>query len=242
MQHDIQEQKTTQTKKPRHNTHCTAHTAHSNTAKRQTEWQVASPLCTAPLFTAQHTTAPNNMSQNSTAPCKQHSGRTAPYKTKLQDATRRSTESRAGAYPTVAQTKAKQQAKYKPYSTAQRKTTIKGAAQHTAAHNITAQHSTAHYKSNTTTTRCNTPNQHTVPKATTHQPTTPQDGTAQAVSPCAARVPLLTAPRQCGSALQAFHCPLSGGSKAVHCRSSTAHSPRAGRLSIAGVALPTAPR
>ena len=34
-----------------------------------------------------------------------------------------------------------------------------------------------------------------------------------------------TAPRQWGSALHEFHCPLPPGSEAVYCRRSTAHCP-----------------
>ena len=56
-----------------------------------------------------------------------------------------------------------------------------------------------------------------------------------------AGVPLPTAPRRCGSALQALHRPLPPGSLAVRCRSSTAHRPRAVRQCIAGVPLPAAP-
>ena len=67
-----------------------------------------------------------------------------------------------------------------------------------------------------------------------------------------------TAPRQWGSALQEFHCPLPPGSEVVHCRSCTAHCPKgseavhcrsctaycpqAVRECIAEIALPTAPR
>ena len=89
----------------------------------------------------------------------------------------------------------------------------------------------------------------------------------QAVWHCIVGVALPTAPRHCGSALQEFrslgsdrllgrtprppswwalalqefHCPPPPGRVAVHCTSSTAHSPQAVRLCIAGVALPTAP-
>ena len=45
------------------------------------------------------------------------------------------------------------------------------------------------------------------------------------VRQCIAGVPLPTAPRQCGSALQGFHCPLPPGSAAVHCKSCTSHCP-----------------
>ena len=57
-------------------------------------------------------------------------------------------------------------------------------------------------------------------------------------------VAMSTAPRQWGSVLQEFHCPLPPGSETVHCRSwsCTAHCPQAVRQCIAGVALPTAPR
>ena len=48
------------------------------------------------------------------------------------------------------------------------------------------------------------------------------------------------APRRCGRALQEFHCRLSAGSEATHCRSSTAHCRQALWQCIAGLALPTA--
>ena len=48
--------------------------------------------------------------------------------------------------------------------------------------------------------------------------------------------------RQCGSALQEFHCPLPLGSVvAVHCRSSTTPCPHLVWQCMAGVPLPTAP-
>ena len=49
-----------------------------------------------------------------------------------------------------------------------------------------------------------------------------------------------TAPRQSGSALQEFICPLPPGNEAVHCKSSTAHCPEVVRQCVAKVALPTA--
>ena len=64
----------------------------------------------------------------------------------------------------------------------------------------------------------------------------------QAVRRCVAEVPLHASPRQQGSALQEFHCPLPLGSEKVYCRSCTAHCPHAVRQCVAGVALPTAPR
>ena len=42
--------------------------------------------------------------------------------------------------------------------------------------------------------------------------------------------------------MQKLHCALPPGSGAVHCRSWTAHCPKAVRQCVAGVALPTAPR
>ena len=62
----------------------------------------------------------------------------------------------------------------------------------------------------------------------------------QAVRQCIAGVALPTAPKQWGSALQGFHCPLPPGSEAVHCSSSTAHCYGTVRQCIAGVALSTA--
>ena len=63
----------------------------------------------------------------------------------------------------------------------------------------------------------------------------------QAVRQSIAGAALPTAPRQCGSGLQEWHCPLPPGSEAVHCRSCTAHCSQAVRQCIAGVALPTPP-
>ena len=51
-----------------------------------------------------------------------------------------------------------------------------------------------------------------------------------------------TAPKQCGSALQEFHRPLPPGSVAVHCSSSTASCPQAMWQCIVAATLPTAPR
>ena len=49
------------------------------------------------------------------------------------------------------------------------------------------------------------------------------------------------APRQWGTALQEFHCPLPRGTAALHCTSSTAHSCEAVGDCIAGVPTPTFP-
>ena len=95
----------------------------------------------------------------------------------------------------------------------------------------TTQHSTAQHN---TTQHSTTQQKHKYRSSTAHCP--------QAVRQCNAGVPLPTAPRQCGGALQEFHCPLPLGSEAVQCRSSTAHCPQAVRQCNAGVALPTAPR
>ena len=45
--------------------------------------------------------------------------------------------------------------------------------------------------------------------------TTPHHTTPKAVRQCAAGVPLPTAPRQCSSVPQEFHCPLPQGRAAV---------------------------
>ena len=75
------------------------------------------------------------------------------------------------------------------------------------------------------------------------QPLPGQDSPSpQLMGPRIAGIPLPTAPRRCGSALQELHRPLPPGSVAVHNRSSTAHCPQAVRQCIVGVALPTAPR
>ena len=50
------------------------------------------------------------------------------------------------------------------------------------------------------------------------------------------------APRQRGSVLQDFHCPLPPGSGKMNSRRSTACCPQAVGQCIAGVTLPTAPR
>ena len=63
-----------------------------------------------------------------------------------------------------------------------------------------------------------------------------------AVRQCIAGVPVPTTPRQRGSALQEFHCPLPPGSVAVRCKSSTTHCPQAVWQCTAGIALPSAPR
>ena len=59
----------------------------------------------------------------------------------------------------------------------------------------------------------------------------------QLVGPRIAGAALPTAHRQCGSALQEFHCLLPPGSEAVHGRSCTAHCPKTLRQYIAGVPL-----
>ena len=59
---------------------------------------------------------------------------------------------------------------------------------------------------------------------------------------CVAGFPLPAAPRQCGSALQEFQCPLAPSAVAVHSRSYTARCPQAVWQCIAGFPLPTAPR
>ena len=64
----------------------------------------------------------------------------------------------------------------------------------------------------------------------------------QAVRQCIAEGPLPTAPRQWGSLLQEFICPLPPGSEALRCRRSTAPCPQAVEQRIAKVPLPTAPR
>ena len=64
----------------------------------------------------------------------------------------------------------------------------------------------------------------------------------RAVRRCIAGVPLPTARKHWGCALQALHYPLPPCSEAVHCRSSTAHCPEAMRQCIAKVSPPTAPR
>ena len=54
-------------------------------------------------------------------------------------------------------------------------------------------------------------------------------------------VPLPTALRHCGIALQEFNPPLPRGSVAAHCRNSTAHCPQTVWRCIAVIPLPTAP-
>ena len=58
---------------------------------------------------------------------------------------------------------------------------------------------------------------------------------------CIAGVTLPTAPRQSGSALQEFHCPLPQGSEAEHCRSCTAHWPQAVGSALQEVHCPLLP-
>ena len=69
--------------------------------------------------------------------------------------------------------------------------------------------------------------------STTHYP--------QAIGQCIAGVPLPSAPRMCGSALQEFHCPIPPGTEAVYSTICTAPCPQAMRQRIAGAALPDAP-
>ena len=64
----------------------------------------------------------------------------------------------------------------------------------------------------------------------------------QLVGPCIAGVPLPTAPRRGGIALQELHCPRPPGGVSVHCRSCTAHYPEVVGQCVAGIPLPTAPR
>ena len=59
---------------------------------------------------------------------------------------------------------------------------------------------------------------------------------------CIARVPLPTAHRRCGGALQEFHRPPPTGGVEVRCKSSTALRPQAVWRCIAGVLLPAAHR
>ena len=57
-----------------------------------------------------------------------------------------------------------------------------------------------------------------------------------------ARVPLPTARRHYGGELQEFHCAVTPSCVALHCRSSSAHSPHSVWRCIDGIRVPTTDR
>ena len=120
-----------------------------------------------------------------------------------------------------------------PHYTIQHHTT----PHHTTPHHTTPHHTTPHHTTPHHTTPHHTTPHHTTPHHTTPHHTTPHHTTPHHITPHHTKlhrttpyhttpgVSLPTAPGQCGSFPQGFHCPLPLGSAAVYCRSSTGHRP-----------------